>query len=179
MPLKMFRGQRRARLRNEESLSLVHRHSWELSFQSPQGVDIALASLFFLPMGIRYLVRLLKGALGDVKPSWPGVRRGGARHGLDMLTKGKLENICKCLVLWVWNCGTGVGRAGGRNCKETQQGKGECMLLARVGRTRGRCQTGVCMCSDAPFKVIRPSHACISTLHCLTVGTRYFCSGRS
>lgn len=101
MPLKMFRGQRRARLRNEENLSLVHRHSWELSFQSPQGVDVALASLFFffLPMGIRHLVCLLKGALGDVKPSWPGVHKEGARHGLDKLTKGKLENICKCLVL--------------------------------------------------------------------------------
>lgn len=97
MPLKVFRGQRRARLRNEDNLSLVHRHSWELSFQSPQGVGIVLASLFFLPMGVRHLVRLLKGAVGDVKPSWPGVRRGGARHGLDMLTKGKLETFVSAL----------------------------------------------------------------------------------
>lgn len=66
-------------------------------------LKLLLHHFFFFLLGVMHLVHLLKRALGEVKLSWPWVCRG-ARHGLDILTKGKLGNIYKCLVLWVWSC---------------------------------------------------------------------------
>lgn len=66
-----------------------------------------------------HLVCLLKITLGEeVKPSWPGVCRGGARHSLDILTKENWESFVSALhfecrvVIQEWE-----GQVGRRDCQ--------------------------------------------------------------